>query len=67
LLVYWLKIPPEKWSSIIQSHGAINIVYIDKNFIYISQINFTGHLYRYYSDNSDSVIKKYAEIRGKDD
>ncbi|MDD3519747.1 MAG: histidine phosphatase family protein [Actinomycetota bacterium] len=67
LLVYWLKIPPEKWSSIIQSHGAINIVYLDKNFTYISQINFTGHLYKYYSDNSDNVIKKYAAIREKED
>ena len=67
LLVYWLKMPPEKWSSIIQSHGAINIVYLDKEFTYISQINFTGHLYKYYSDNSDSVIKKYASIREQKD
>lgn len=67
LLVYWLKIPPEKWSSIIQSHGAINIVYLDKKFTYISQINFTGHLYKYYSDNSDSVIKKYVSIREQED
>jgi len=65
LLVYWLRIPPEKWSSIIQSHGAINIVYLDKNFTYISQVNFTGHLYRYYNENSDSVIKSYSKIRVK--
>lgn len=63
LLVYWLRIPPERWSSIIQSQGAINVVYLDKNFTYISQINFTGHLYKHYIDSSDSVIKKYAEIR----
>ncbi len=65
LLVYWLRIPPEKWSSIIQSHGAINIVFLDKNFTYISQVNFTGHLYRYYNENSDSVIKSYSKIRVK--
>ncbi|MCE5329149.1 histidine phosphatase family protein [bacterium] len=65
LLVYWLRIPAEKWSSIIQSHGALNIVYLDKSFTYISQINFTGHLYKYYNENSDNVIKSYSKIRTK--
>lgn len=63
LLVYWLKIPPERWSSIIQSHGAINIVFLDQGFPYISQINFTGHLYKYYSDTSDKVIQDYKKVR----
>ena len=65
LLVYWLRVPPERWSAIIQSQGAINVVYLDTDFTYISQINFTGHLHRHYVGSSDNVIKKYAEIREK--
>ena len=63
LLVYWLRIAPDRWSSIIQSHGAINIVVIDKGIPYISQINFTGHLFKYYNSTSDSVIKNYSKLR----
>jgi broad specificity phosphatase PhoE len=63
MLVYWLKISPERWSSIIQNHGAINIVVIDKDIPYISQINFTGHLYKYYSSSSDKIIKNYSRLR----
>ncbi|MCX6384670.1 MAG: histidine phosphatase family protein [Actinobacteria bacterium] len=63
MLVYWLKISPERWSSIIQSHGAINVVVIDKEIPYISQINFTGHLFKYYSSTSDRIIKNYSKLR----
>ena len=63
MLVHWLKIPPERWSSIIQNHGAINIVVIDKEIPYISQINFTGHLYKYYSASSERIIKNYSRLR----
>jgi broad specificity phosphatase PhoE len=63
MLVHWLKIPPERWSSIIQNHGAINIVVIDKEIPYISQINFTGHLFKYYSASSEKIIKNYSRLR----
>ena len=63
MLVYWLKIPAERWSSIIQNHGAINIVVMDKEIPYISQINFTGHLYKYYSSSSERIIKNYSRLR----
>ena len=63
MLVQWLKIPPQRWSSIIQSHGAINIVVIDKDIPYISQINFTGHLSKYYSSASDKIIKNYSKLK----
>ena len=63
MLVHWLKIPPQRWSSIIQNHGAINIVVIDKEIPYISQINFTGHLFKYYSSTSDKIIKNYSRLR----
>jgi broad specificity phosphatase PhoE len=63
MLVHWLKIPPERWSSIIQSHGAINTVVIDKGIPYISQINFTGHLFSYYCSSSERIIKNYSRLR----
>jgi probable phosphoglycerate mutase len=63
MLVYWLKISPERWSSLIQSHGAINIVVFNKEIPYISQINFTGHLYKYYSNTSDKIIKNYSKLK----
>lgn len=63
MLVQWLKIPPQRWSSIIQNHGAINIVVIDKDIPYISQINFTGHLFKYYSSTSEKIIKNYSRLR----
>jgi probable phosphoglycerate mutase len=63
MLVYWLKISPERWSSIIQSHGAINVVVLNKEIPFISQINFTGHLYKYYSDASDRIIKNYGKLK----
>lgn len=63
MLVYWLKISPDRWSSIIQSHGAINIVVLNKEIPYISSINFTGHLYKYYNDTSDRVIKNYSKLK----
>lgn len=66
MLVYWLKIAPERWSSIIQSHGAINVVVIDKGIPYISHINFTGHLFKYYSSTSDKVIKNYSKLKRSD-
>lgn len=64
MLVHWLKIAPQRWSSIIQSHGAINIVIMDKQIPYISQINFTGHLYKYYDDTSERIIKNYSKLKG---
>lgn len=63
MLVHWLEIPPDRWSSIIQNHGAINIVVIDKEIPYISQINFTGHLFKYYSSSSERIIKNYSKLR----
>ncbi|MHB1347336.1 MAG: histidine phosphatase family protein [Candidatus Humimicrobiaceae bacterium] len=63
MLVHWLKIPPQRWSSIIQNHGAINIVVIDKNVPYIAQINFTGHLFKYYSSSTDKIIKNYSRLK----
>jgi len=63
MLVHWLKIPPERWSSIIQSQSAINIVVIDKEIPYISQINFTGHLFKYYSSSSEKIIKNYSRLK----
>jgi len=63
MLVYWLRMSPDRWSSLIQSHGAINIVVMDKETPYISQINFTGHLFKYYSSTSDRVIKNYIKLK----
>lgn len=63
MLVHWLKIPPQRWSSIIQNHGAINIVVIDKNVPYIAQINFTGHLFKYYNSSTDKIIKNYSRLK----
>jgi broad specificity phosphatase PhoE len=63
MLVQWLMIPPQRWSSVIQNHGAINTVVIDKDIPYISQINFTGHLFKYYSSSTDRIIKNYSMLR----
>jgi len=65
LLVYWLRIPYSRWRSIIQRQGAINIVVIDKNFPYISQINYTGHLKPIYDDSEDKVIEIYSKLGNK--
>ncbi len=62
LLVDWLQIPPQCWRSLIQRQGAINIVVIDKDFPYISAINYTGHINPYYDENEDLVIEKYSKI-----
>lgn len=66
LLVSWLKIPPDRWRSIIQRQGAINVVVIDRDFPYISAINFTGHLSNRYDENEDKVIKIYSKLKEKD-
>jgi len=63
MLVHWLQISPQRWSSIIQNHSAINIVVIDKDIPYISQINFTGHLFKHYSSSTDKIIKNYSKLR----
>ncbi|MCJ7471714.1 MAG: alpha-ribazole phosphatase [Actinobacteria bacterium] len=63
LLVYWLQIPLERWKSIIQRQGAINIAVIDKGYPYISAINYTGHLKPIYDDAEDKVIKIYSSLR----
>lgn len=66
LLVYWLQIPLPRWKSIIQRQGAINIVVIDKDYPYISAINYTGHLSPVYNDSEDKVIKMYSNLRNND-
>jgi phosphoserine phosphatase len=63
LLVHWLKIPSICWRSLIQRQGAINVVVIDKGFPYISSINFTGHLNRFYDKNEDKVIEIYSKLK----
>ena len=63
LLVHWLQIPLDRWKSIIQRQGAINIAVIDKGFPYISAINYTGHLKPVYDDSEDKVIKIYSSLR----
>lgn len=63
LLVYWLKIPPIRWRSIIQRQGAINVVVIDNGFPYISQINYTGYLKPIYDDSEDKVISIYSKLK----
>ncbi|MBU2562994.1 MAG: alpha-ribazole phosphatase [Actinobacteria bacterium] len=65
LLVHWLQIPLSRWKSIIQRQGAINIVVIDKDFPYISTINYTGHLKPVYDDSEDKVIGIYSSLRSK--
>jgi len=65
LLVHWLQIPLDRWKSIIQRQGAINIAVIDKGFPYISAINYTGHLKPVYDDSEDKVIKIYSSLRNK--
>lgn len=63
LLVYWLQIPVERWKSIIQRQGAINIAVIDRGYPYISAINYTGHLTDVYDDSEDMVIDTYRSLR----
>ncbi|OQA21672.1 MAG: Phosphoserine phosphatase 1 [Actinobacteria bacterium ADurb.Bin346] len=63
LLVSWLKIPPECWRSIIQRQGAINVVVIDRDFPYISSVNYTGHINPVYDDSEDRVIELYSKVK----
>jgi alpha-ribazole phosphatase len=67
LLVNWLQIPSQRWRSLIQRQGAINIVVIDKKFPYISQINYTGHLQPVYDENEDKVIEIYSKLKDKEE
>ena len=66
LLINWLQIPSQCWRSLIQRQGAINVVVIDKNFPYISQINYTGHLQPIYDENEDKVIEIYSKLKDKE-
>jgi phosphoserine phosphatase len=66
LLVKWLQIPSQRWRSLIQRQGAINIIVIDKKFPYISQINYTGHLQPIYDENEDKVIEIYSKLKDKE-
>jgi alpha-ribazole phosphatase len=63
LLVWWLKVPPERWRSLIQYQGAINIVVIHQGFPYISQINYNGHLNKTYCHEQDKVINIYSKLK----
>lgn len=63
LIVDWLSIPPQCWRSLIQRQGAINIVVIDRDFPYISAINYTGHINPVYDDSEDRVIELYSKIK----
>ncbi|MEA2016281.1 MAG: alpha-ribazole phosphatase [Actinomycetota bacterium] len=65
LIAYWLQVPVSRWGSIIQRQGAINIVVIDKDFPYISTINYTGHLAPVYDEREDKVIETYSGLRSK--
>jgi alpha-ribazole phosphatase len=66
LIVNWLQIPSQCWRSLIQRQGAINIVVIDRDFPYISSINYTGHITPVYDDSEDRVIEIYSKIKDKD-
>ena len=63
LIVYYLQIPPQRWRSVIQRQGAINIITISDGFPYISQINYTGHLKPVYDDSEDKVIEIYSKLK----
>jgi len=63
LLVHWLKIPMERWRSVIQRHAAINIVVVNDGFPYIAGINYTGHLAPVYDENEDRVIEIYTNLQ----
>jgi len=65
LLAYWLQLPLERWHSIVQRQGAINIVVIDGNFPYIAAINYTGHLANVYNEKEDRIIEIYSNLRSK--
>ncbi|MDZ7839031.1 MAG: histidine phosphatase family protein [Actinomycetota bacterium] len=56
LLVWWLRVPKDRWRSLIQRQGAINVVVVHKGFPYISQVNYTGHLNGAYRHDEDKVI-----------
>jgi alpha-ribazole phosphatase len=63
LIVDYLKIPPERWRSIIQRQGAINVIVVNDGFPYIAQINYTGHLRPVYDDMEDKVIEIYSKLK----
>ncbi len=63
LIVHYLKIPPDRWRSVIQRQGAINVIVINDGFPYIAQINFTGHLKPVYDDGEDKVIEIYSKLK----
>ena len=63
LIVDWLKIPSQCWRSLIQRQGAINVVVVDRDFPYISSINYTGHITPVYDDSEDRVIEIYSKIK----
>jgi alpha-ribazole phosphatase len=66
LIVKWLQIPSQSWRSLIQRQGAINIVVIDRDFPYISSINYTGHISPVYDDSEDRVIEIYSKIKDQE-
>jgi len=66
LIVNWLQIPSQCWRSLIQRQGAINIVVVDRDFPYISSINYTGHISSVYDDSEDRVIEIYSKIKEQD-
>ncbi len=63
LIVNWLQVPSRCWRSLIQRQGAINIVVVDRDFPYISSINYTGHIKPVYEDSEDRVIEVYSRIK----
>ena len=63
VLIYWLQIPLPRWRSIVLDQGAINIAVIDRDFPYVSTINFTGHLNSVYDSSGDRIIKTYSRFR----
>ncbi len=63
LIVDYLKIPPERWRSVIQRQGAINVIVVSDGFPYIAQINYTGHLKPVYDDREDKVIEIYSKLK----
>jgi alpha-ribazole phosphatase len=63
LIVKWLQIPASCWGSVIQRQGAINVVVLDKGFPYLSLMNFTGHLNKFYDENEDKIIETYSKLK----
>ena len=66
ILVYWLQIPLPRWRSIILHQGAVSIAVIDRDFPYVSTINFIGHLSSVYDGREDKIIKTYSRLRSDD-